>query len=176
MNSSIIKFFTVSTKASISTFQYPILTKKDLLDYFYEEVKFQNHATLKRKEDIISFSVTAFTSKYFRNRNKFNSYSEAEFKISEQNKMLTVSFIGICKNLIYVSFVLPIFIFIFLVCSVIASNSPVLFLLVSIIAPIIFLVIIALLLLFMETISMQLYLTNKINRIKENLSDNQSLY
>ena len=74
--------------------QYPVLTKKDLVDYFYEEVKYQNHAALKRKGDSISFSVTPFTSKYFRSQNKFNSYSEAEFKISEKNKILTVSFIA----------------------------------------------------------------------------------
>ena len=171
MNKTLINFFTVSIKASISMLQYPMLTKKDLVDYFYEEVKYQNHATLKRKGDSISFSVTPFTSKYFRSQNKFNSYSDAEFKISEENGILTVSFIGIGKNIIYVSLVFPSFFFILGIYTTIAFGAP-FFLLLALV----FLVITSLLLLFLATIGMQLYLTNKINRIRENLRDNQSLH
>jgi hypothetical protein len=151
--------------------QYPMLTKKDLVDYFYEEVKFQNHSTLKRKGDTISFSVTPFTSKYLRSRNKFNSYSDAEFKILEENGILTVSFVGVCKNIIYVSLVIPSIFFVVGIYAAIAIYNPIFLLLASV-----FLVIISLLLLFLETIGIQLYLTNKINRIRENLRDNQSLH
>lgn len=172
MNSKLLKFFTVSTKASISMLQYPTLTPKALVDYFYEEVKYQNHATIKRNDDSIHFSVTPFTQKILRSRNKFNSYSEASFTISEKNNILTVSFIGVCKNLIYSSLILPTLFFIMCIPFTLiydGSFSILLF-------PIVFFVIISLLLLFKETIGMQLYLTNKINRIRENLRDNHSLY
>lgn len=171
MKNKLLKFFTVSTKASISLLQYPSLTKKDLVDYFYTEVKYQNHATLKRKDDIIHFSVTPFTQKFLRSRNKFNSYSEASFIITEKNNILTVSFIGVCKNLIYFSLVLPSFLFIMGIYTAIVWHSPFFLLL----APV-FLIIISLFLLFRETIGIQLYLTNKINRIRENIRDNHSLY
>lgn len=171
MTNKLIKFFTVSTKASISMLQYPIITKKDLVDYFYKEVKYQNHATIKRKEDSVHFSVTPFTSKFLRGRNKFNSYSEATFTITEKDNFLTVSFSGVCKNIIYISLVLPIF---FLIGAIYATISKGAFLM--LLFPVIFFILISLLLLFMETIGMQLYLTNKINRIRENLRDNKSLY
>lgn len=171
MNPLLLKFFTVSTKASISLLQYPILTKKDLLIFFYEEVKYQNHATIKRKEDSVHFSVTPFTSKFLRNRNKFNSYSQASFTISEKNNLLTISFIGIAKNLIYSSLILPTFFFIMSILAIIYKGA-----FLTLLLPIAFIIIMPLLLLFMETIGMQLYLSNKINRIKENLRDNRSLY
>jgi hypothetical protein len=149
MNSTIINFFTVSTKARISMLQYPILTKNALVDYFYKEVKYQNHATLKQKEDSIHFTVTPFTSKYLNSRNKFNSYSEAIFTITEKDNILTVSFIGLCKNILYVSAVLPIFIFIASVFFIIAFGNP-FYVLLAPLAPILFFVIISLLLLFIQ--------------------------
>jgi len=164
------KLLTISTQGSISIAQYPDLSQKILLDYFYNEIKYQNHSTLKRSGDIIYFTVTPFSSKFLRSRNKFNNYSEAELKISKQDNFLVISFIGFCLNGLYKSLILPSFIFILGFCVAVKNGSFGL-----LIIPIILFPILSGLILLLENISIQFYISNKINRIREKLRDHEPI-
>lgn len=158
-------FYIITAKASISKYQYPNITREQMMSYFYQLVKSQHHSRLKKKENYIAFEIDLFDISLTRYNNKLNNYSSGSFLISENPQYINISFEGDIRRGLYLSLILPTILFGISLCFIFSGAYllP--------IVPCCLAVIFPFITFLSEKIHKPLYLSHIISRIKEDLRD-----
>ena len=142
-----------------------------MMNAFFKEFTYRHYSSLVREENKISFELSLFDTTYKRYGNKYGYFSEGSLEFKEKGDFIVVVFNGNPTRGFLSCGIFPTILFAGILVSSFFNYEN----LRMLIIPIFFWTLGFIVSFVFKKISMSFYISGKVNRIKENLRDGQTI-